>query len=211
MTTGADEVDSGPVIEMDQLPDDRQARLPWRRVAAVALLLVVGLGWYALGDRHGHPAGTGQTAVDLPSSAAVTRPGRLGGPDLADGATILASGDTCTALTGPVLQVGADVSNVSGSPVAVTKVNTTLPQAGGLRLLSQAWGECGEQSPPTGATQVVPPGGTLWFTATFELIQLCPTGYPVQFTVVSTRGGRQTFTPVDEFPDLSVVDFHWCR
>lgn len=196
-------VEDGPVIEMDQPPDDRQARLPWRWIAAVALLLAGGIGGYALGDRHSRaraaPATTGPPA-DV----------NAGGPDLEPGAGVVVGGDTCAVLTGQVLQLGADISNVSFAPITLQSVTVGLPM-GGLHLKAQAWGTCGQSPPLRDATPVLPPAGTLWFTATFDLLDTCPVPYPVLFTVKAVSNGRSTVTPVNVFPDLGRVHFPSCN
>lgn len=187
--------DGTPVIEMDREPDERPFRPRWRRLALVAALLLAAGGGYALGRYDARPA---------PAAAPTPSPGvtRL--------ATVVVAGDICSVVTGPVMQLGADITNASDAPMTVTSVAVGLPM-GGLKLLSQAWGTCGQNPPLVGDSQPVDPGGTLWFTATFELTELCPTPYPVTFVVTSTVHDQQVKIPVNEFPDLGMVRFEWCH
>lgn len=184
--------DRVPVIEMDREPDQRQLRLPWRRIGMVVALLVAAVGGYLVGRGDRPPA----------PAAAPTHAAR---PPSAD--TITPTGDRCAVPTSSTLQVGISITNLGDQPVTVSSVEVSLPM-GGLRLRTQGWGACGQTQPA--APRTVQPNQIVWLNATFDLPDGCPQPYPVGFTVVSTAGGGEARTPILSFPDLSTVDFPSC-
>ena len=57
---------------------------------------------------------------------------------------------------------------------------------------------------------VVPPGGTAWFSVTFQVLVSCPGPLPVQFSV-SYQGNTQPGSArLPGFPDLGNVSYTGC-
>jgi hypothetical protein len=72
---------------------------------------------------------------------------------------------------------------------------------------------------PPGATRlgdalqgddVVPPGGTAWFSVTFQVLVACPSPLPVQFSVSYQGSTRPGTTQLQGFPDLGKVSYTGC-
>jgi hypothetical protein len=184
--------------------------LRWRlpRVALVlgAVGLLVGLAvGYAAGIRHAgkppspHRAAPAQTA-----------------PAFTSGGFPLSQSDRgCSAQIGHQLQLGLEVTNLSTTALTLRRVNVVLP-LGGLRVILQAWGPCGELPgaaeaqgdtlPPT-----LGPGGSAWFTVTFQVLVRCPQPLPVQFVLHFDENGRTAAMPLPSFPDLAQVPYGNCR
>jgi hypothetical protein len=173
--------DRGAVIEMDQPADERQRALPWRRISLVVALLALAGGGYA--------ASRGRSPAESPPVTA-TQP-----PPVEQAVQL--SGGQCGMSDSSVLQVGATFTNVSREPVtaqAVTLDVITTPLHG-LRLRGVAWGLCNAPPVATGP-QVVPPGETFGFYATFDLLTKCPAMTALDFTIVWRADGMQFSTPV---------------
>ena len=73
---------------------------------------------------------------------------------------------------------------------------------------------------PPGATRigdvlqgddVVPPGGTAWFTVTFQVLVACPSPLPVQFTLSYQGATAPGTASLQGFPDLGQVSYSGCR
>jgi len=182
----------------------------WRPPAAALVLgaagLLIGLAvGYAVGARHdGKPP---------PPSRAASSPT---GPSFAAGGFPLSqSGPECSAQVGRELQLGVEVTNLSTTAVTLRRVSVVLP-LGGLRATSQAWGPCGEvpaaaQAPGNALPPTLGPGGSAWFTVTFQVLVRCPGPLPVQFTIDFDQGGRPAGAmPLPSFPDLSQVPYAGC-
>jgi hypothetical protein len=192
---GADETrvvlgdDRGAVIDMDQPPDERQLALPWRRIGLVVVLLALAAGGYAA-TRGGVPAAP-PTDVSQPSPVTAQ--------------ALQPTGNQCGMSDSTVLQVGATLTNLSGSPVTAEAVILTSPTSG-LRLRDEGWGQCAQTPVPTGPL-VVQPGETFWFNATFDLLAKCPAVGGLDFTVLSRVDGVDVSTlvvvddPTGDLPD----------
>jgi hypothetical protein len=144
------------------------------------------------------------------------------------------TGGECSVQHGRDLQLGVEVINLSEKPVTLGQAKPTLP-LGGLRLVSQQWAPCGALSPswqaadggmivfvksstgaviegsamPTGAA-VVPPDGTAWLSATFQVLVTCPRPLSVQFSVGYQQNGRTGTAQLAGFLDLGQVAYTGC-
>ncbi len=179
----------------------------WRRpltAGAVALLAGLAVG-YAAGTRHsGEPA-----ARPSPSLAAAPA-----APFSAGGFPLSQSGPQCSVQTGHKLQVGLQITNLSRAAVSLRRVEVVLPR-GGLRVISRAWGPCGELPlARQAASRALPPtlgrGASSWFTVTFRVLVRCPRPVPVQFTLDYEQQGRAAAIRLPGFPDLGQVPYSGC-
>jgi hypothetical protein len=184
--------------------------LRWRlpRVALVlgAVGLLVGLAaGYAAGVRHAGKPPSPPRAAALQTAPSFT----------AGGFPLSQSYRGCSAQTGHELQLGLEVTNLSAKAVMLRRVAVVLPM-GGLKVISQAWGPCGELPGPAGAPgdalpPTLGPGGSAWFTVTFQVLVTCPQPLPVQFVLHFDEDGRTAAMPLPSFPDLSQVPYGNCR
>ena len=170
----------GPVIDMDQPPDDRQFTLPWRRIGLVLAVLALAAGAYAATHGGGPPAPRPAGAPKPPVTAESLEP----------------AGECAGMPDGTVIQVGHGFANRAGSPVTAESVTLTATQPlRALRLRDEGRGQCGLPT-ATGAI-VVQPGGTFNFTATFDLPATCPAVTELKFTVRWRADGADYSTPID--------------
>jgi hypothetical protein len=173
-------------------------------VGAAALLAGLAIG-YAAGAQHSaEPAAP-------PSPSRAVAPAE---PFLAGGFPLSQSGPQCSVQAGRELQVGVQIMNLSPAVVRPRRVQVVLP-LGGLRVISQVWGPCGElplarQAP----TSMLPPalgqGASSWFTVTFQVLVRCPQPLPVQFTLDYNQQGHPAAIRLPGFPDLSQVPYSGC-
>jgi hypothetical protein len=63
---------------------------------------------------------------------------------------------------------------------------------------------------PAGAA-VLPPNGTAWLSATFQVLEACPSPLPVQFNVSYQENGRTDTAHLAGFPDLAHVAYTSCK
>jgi hypothetical protein len=56
----------------------------------------------------------------------------------------------------------------------------------------------------------VPPGGTAWFSVTFQVLVSCPSPLPVQFSVSYQGNTRPGTAQLQGFPDLGKVSYRGC-
>jgi hypothetical protein len=197
----AGRADGADVIEAGGRP------VPWPRLgprgmtATVAVAaLIAGL---LVGFLGGHlTAGTAsrQAAAAARSAAALPL-----GP-----AAIAFTGSRCAVQHGRTLQLGIEITNQSGSAVAVGRVRPVLP-LGGLRPVASQWGPCGSLPGP-GPEQPasLPPGATAWVAITFDVLVRCPAALPVQFNVRFRQSGKTAAAQLDSFPDLGPVPYSGC-
>ena len=170
----------------------------WRCWPAVAV-------GYAGGARH---AGE-HAAPPSPSRAAAPA-----APFSAGGFPLSQSGPQCSVQTGSELQVGLQITNLSRAAVRLRRVAVVLP-LGGLRVISQAWGPCGELPASREAPgSILPPtlrrGDSSWFTVTFQVLVRCPQPLPVQFTLDYDQQSRLAAIRLPGFPDLGQVPYSGC-
>jgi hypothetical protein len=145
------------------------------------------------------------------------------------------TGGECSVQHGRDLQLGVEVINLSEKAVTLGQAKPVLP-LGGLRLVSQQWAPCGAVSPswqaadggmivyvksstgeviegsaiPTGAA-VLPPNGTAWLSATFQVLVSCPRPLSVQFSVGYQENGRTSTAQLAGFLDLGQVTYTGCK
>lgn len=89
----------------------------------------------------------------------------------------------------------------------------------GTVMIIRGAGQSGAPGMPPGATRlgdalqgddVVPPGGTAWFSVTFQVLVSCPRPLPVQFNVSYQGNTRQGNARLQGFPDLGKVSYPGC-
>jgi hypothetical protein len=145
------------------------------------------------------------------------------------------TGGACSVRRGRELQVGVEVINLSETAVTLGQARVVLPR-GGLHLISQQWAPCGALAPSwqaadggmivsvtssagvvevgsstPGSAAVLPPDGTAWLSATFQMLATCPSPLPVQFSVGYQDNGRTGTAELAGFPDLGQVARTGCK
>ena len=145
------------------------------------------------------------------------------------------TGGACSVKHGQELQVGVEVINLSDTAVTLKRARPVLPH-GGLSLVSEQWAPCGALSPSwqaadggmivfvtssTGVVEVgsttpasaavLPPNGTAWLSATFQVLAACPSQVPLQFSVNYQENGRTHTARLAGFPDLEQVADTGCK
>jgi hypothetical protein len=194
---------------LEQGGQRRPASRWWPPVAALVLGaagLLAGLAvGYTAGARH-----ASQPAVPpTPSRAAAAA-----APFAAGGFPLSQSGPQCSVQTGRKLQVGLQITNLSSAAVRLRRVEVMLP-LGGLRVISRAWGPCGDlpaigQAPGSTLPPTLGPRASTWFTVTFQVLVRCPQPLPVQFTLDYHQQGRPAAIRLPGFPDLSQIPYSGC-
>jgi hypothetical protein len=187
-----------------------------RPVALAAAALAVGLIAGYLGG-HQHNGTQAPTRPTPTASESSSRPssGPSSGPSSAPAAQpnaapdLTATGNRCAVQRGTSLQLGVEVANESGHPVAVGQFRAVLP-IGGLRATAASVGTCGALPAVAPTSLSLPAGATEWLTITFHVLVRCPQPLPVQFEVVYTAAGKLATAQLDEFPDLSQVAYNGC-
>jgi hypothetical protein len=179
-------------------------------LGAVALLAGLAVG-YAIGARH---AGEHAASPSPSSSPPPTRATAPAEPFSAGGFPLSQSGLQCSVQTGHELQVGLQITNLSAAAVRLRRLKVVLP-LGGLRVISQTWGPCGELPAGGQAPGGIPPptlgrGASSWFTVTFQVLVRCPKPLPVQFTLHYDEQGRLAAIRLPGFPDLGQVPYSGC-
>jgi hypothetical protein len=175
-------------------------------VSVAALILGLGVGYLAGARTSGRNPGPAASAHGRSSAQPVS----AGGP------TLEQSGNQCSAQHGTTLQLGVEISNLSGKPLTLGQVRVVLP-LGGMRVTAVNWGSCGErpshtQDPPqnNATDRYLPPGASGWLTATAEVLVPCPKPYPVQFAVGYVQDGQYRRVLLPGFPDLGSVSYSGC-
>ena len=179
-------------------------------VSVVALVLGLGVGYLA-GSRHiaGRATGGATPGAAAGRGSAAAQPASLGGP------TLEQNGNQCSAQHGDTLQLGIEISNLSGSSLTLGQVKAVTP-LGGLRVTAVSWGSCGElpklslDAPLNAADRYLPPGASGWLTVTATVLVHCPTPDPVQFVVGYLQRGRYRQILLPGFPDLGGVSYTGC-
>jgi hypothetical protein len=178
-------------------------------LSVVALVLGLGVGYLA-GSRH--PSGGTAAPAPAASGRASAQPASAGG-----GPTLEQASNQCSVQRGSTLQLGVEVSNLSGQPLTLGQIQVVLP-LGGLRATTVGWGACGEmakgpsdQLPSDTADRYLPPGASGWLNATVQVLVRCPLPDPVQFSVGYVQHGVYRNTLLPGFPDLTGVAYSGCR
>jgi hypothetical protein len=173
---------------------------------AVAALLAGLVAGYAVG--RGHRA-----------ASTAARPSRSAAPGaVTAGGVAGQQGRLCSVQAGRELQLGVEITNQSARRMVIEKVWPVLP-LGGLQAVSQSAGTCGELAAGvTAAGNMVPPGGSAWFTVTFKVLVPCPGALPVQFGLTFGMPGQapghrslQVTGQLPGFVDLGGVPYAGCR
>jgi hypothetical protein len=199
----------------------RRRRVPqwWPPSAGPVLLgivaLVAGLAiGYAVGARHAgdRAAPASPSPAAAPSRSPAAAPAA---PFSAGGFPLSQSGPQCSVQTGGELQVGLQITNLSPAVIRLRKVKVVLPLPG-LKVISQAWGPCGElqaggQAPGSALPPTLGPGASSWFRVTFQVLVRCPQPLPVQFILDYDQQGRPAGIRLPGFPDLGQVPYSGCR
>ncbi len=174
-----------------QLPVPRW-RPPLIAVVLRAAGLLIGLvAGYAAGDRH--------------ARASSPRPAHSPAAPLA-GALTQAAG-RCSAQAGHELQLGLEITNESAEGVTLVRVRALLP-LGGLTVVSQAWGPCGQlPAPASSPGSALSAAASTWFTVTFRVLVKCPAPLPVRFAVDYDQLGRPAMIRLPGFADLGDVPY----
>jgi hypothetical protein len=184
-------------------------RVRLRRPPKVAVIL--GIAGLVIGLAGGYAAGT------LPAGKRGAPPAQLGpaasGPVISDevgGFPLGQSGPPCFSQNGTQLQLGMQITNFSTAPATLNSVKVILP-LGGLKVISQSWGVCGELPGSFGAPgTALAPAATTWFSVTFQVLIKCPQPLPVQFALRYTQNGRPATAHLTGFDDLSQVSYPGC-
>jgi hypothetical protein len=183
----------------------RPAAVRWPPRPAAVLLLVAGLlaglaAGYTAGDRH-----AGRSAAPL-ARGAPSEEARLA----AGGLALSQPGPACSAQVGHDLQVGLEVTNVSGTGLTLRRAAAVLP-LGGLKEVGQAWGTCGElPQADAGSAASLPAGASIWFTVTLKVLVRCPGPLPVQFSLDYIQRGKPASVHLPGFDDLGQVPYSGC-
>lgn len=184
----------------------RLPRLPppgWRPSRGARTLAAVTL---VIGLAAGFAAGYVQGRKTAPHRLAVTAsPFPFSDPALTE------SEGTCSARSGPDLELGIPVTNQSLDGVLLSSARPVTPVAGVLRVLSWHWGPCGlDPGAPYDATVPLGPGQTVWITAAVRPLTACPGPAPLQFAVAYVLNGRRLTVHLPGFADLSPVRYSGC-
>jgi hypothetical protein len=188
-----------------------------RRRLGVVILAVAAL---VAGLAAGYAAGRRSRPAPAPAPAAAPAPVRSA---VSGSAALTITGGVagqqvglCSAQVGRELQLGVEIMNQSAQRLVLRQVEPVLP-LGGLQAVARAWGPCGAL-PGAGlpAGNVLPAGGTVWFTFTFRVLAGCPGADPVQFAVTFTPQrpsppGFVVTTRLPGFVDLGHVPYSGCR
>ena len=130
-------------------------------------------------------------------------------------ADVGATGSQCSLQNGRTLQVGIEVSNRGTATAEILSVQASAP-LGGLNLREVGWGACGQLRPvqvgvpDSGGPprRLIPPGGTDWMYARYDVVVDCPAPYPVRFLIDSV--GSTGLVDIGGFADLGNVPYTGC-
>jgi hypothetical protein len=176
----------------------------WRRpgtvwLAGVALIAGAAAGYLIGTQRAEHAAGA--VAGQAPTSQLLVSAGEQ---------PPTATDKRCSVQLGDQLQLGVEIVNLSATGVTLTRANVELP-LGGLRVARTAWGACGQLSATAGTyPYLLPPGATIWLSATFDVLTTCPGPLPVQFSVEYAEAGANSTADLGGFDDLGGIPSTGC-
>jgi hypothetical protein len=205
-----DVIEQGSRIRLPRLPSPN-----WRPSRGASILAAVTL---AIGLAAGYAVGQGQGQGAAPSPGQASR----GTASRATASTapqvpidfstaLTENPGTCSAQTGPDLELGIPVTNQSSESVLLESVKPVLPVAGMLKVLSWRWDPCGFDNDGIVTTSVpLGPGETTWITAVVRPLVACPGPAPLQFRVTYSSNSRQSTSNLPGFPDLSAVHYSQC-
>jgi hypothetical protein len=208
--TNPDGDGSGAGDDVLELGGQRRRVPRWWPPSALVLGLVALAAGLAVGYTAGARHAGDNAAPPSPSPAAAPA-----APFSAGGFPLSQSGPRCSVQTGRELQVGLQITNLSQTAIRLRRVEVVLP-LGGLKVVSQAWGSCGQlqassEAPGSSLPPTLGRGASSWFTVTFQVLVRCPKPLPVQFTFNYDQQGRPAAIRLPGFPDLSQVPYSGCR
>jgi hypothetical protein len=187
----------------DQISDDRDSRPPMRwRLSNPAVLATL---TFVLGGVLGYLIGVGHAPVSGPSVTPATA------DPFPTVAALRPTDTTCNWLPGTpnTLQVGIEVSNDSGGPLILNRIEPIFP-LGGLRATASQWGDCAATG-VDGATPLPLAANALtWITVTLAVNVVCPAPLPVQFTIGYLRDGKPGVVNLNGFADLGDIPYPGC-
>lgn len=163
-------------------------------------------------------AGFAGTVIDQTAGACSVQHGR----ELQLGVEVInLSGTTVTlGQVKPILPMGGlRALSQHWAPCDAISPSWLIAGGDGTVTIIRAAGQSGAPGTPPGATRlgdalqgedVVPPGGTAWFSVTFQVLVSCPRPLPVQFSVSYQGNARQGTARLQGFPDLGKVSYTGC-
>jgi hypothetical protein len=188
-------------LRPEERPRSGPRRSPQWRLALTILVVLAAFGFGLVTAR-----GTQPTSQQPPTKTTT--------PDLGDPvAYIVATGAQCFVQNGQTLQLGIEVTNRGTATAAILFLLASTP-LGGLALREVSWGACGQVQPvpidntDTTGLRLIPPGGSDWIYARFDVLVACPKPYPVRFLIGSP--GSTQFVDVGGFTDLVNVPYTGC-
>lgn len=163
-------------------------------------------------------AGFAGTVIDQTAGACSVQHGR----ELQLGVEVInLSGTTVTlGQVKPILPMGGlRALSQQWAPCDAISPSWLIAGGDGTVTIIRAAGQSGAPGMPPGATRlgdalqgedVVPPGGTAWFSVTFQVLVSCPRPLPVQFSISYQGNTRQGTARLQGFPDLGKVSYTGC-
>jgi hypothetical protein len=163
-------------------------------------------------------AGFAGTVIDQTAGACSMQHGR----ELQLGIEVInLSGTTVTlGQVKPILPMGGlRALSQQWSPCDAISPSWLIAGGDGTVTIIRAAGQSGAPGMPPGATRlgdalqgedVVPAGGTAWFSVIFQVLVSCPRPLPVQFSVSYRGDTRQGTARLQGFPDLGKVSYTGC-
>lgn len=166
-----------------------------------ALTLVVGL---AVGYVVGHGQGRGAGAAPG-KSAAPSASSDFSGPFLTE------NPGTCSVQVGRDLELGIQVTNLSGETVLLESVKPMPLMSGVLKVLSWRWDPCGfDKDGIVPDTVSLGPGETAWVSTVVKPLIACPGPAPLRFQVTYSVNSQQSTFDLPGFADLGAVRYSGC-
>lgn len=163
-------------------------------------------------------AGFAGTVIDQTAGACSVQHGR----ELQLGVEVInLSGTTVTlGQVKPILPMGGlRALSQHWAPCDAISPSWLIAGGDGTVTILRVAGQSGAPGMPPGATRlgdalqgddVVPPGGTAWFSVTFQVLVSCPKPLPVQFSVSYRGNTRQGTARLQGFADLGKVSYTGC-
>jgi hypothetical protein len=163
-------------------------------------------------------AGFAGTVIDQTAGACAVQHGR----ELQLGVEVInLSGTTVTlGQVKPILPMGGlRAVSQQWAPCAAISPSWLIVGGDGTVTIIRAVGQSEVPGMPPGAMRlgdalqgddVVPPGGTAWFSVTFQVLVSCPSPLPVQFSVSYQANMRPGTAQLQGFPDLGKVAYTGC-
>ena len=163
-------------------------------------------------------AGFAGTVIDQTAGACSVQHGR----ELQLGVEVINLSSTTVTLgqVKPILPMGGlRALSQHWAPCDAISSSWLIAGGDGTVTIIRAAGQSVAPGMPPGATKlgdalqgddVVPPGGTAWFSVTFQVLVSCPKPLPVQFSVSYRGNTRQGTARLQGFADLGKVSYTGC-